>query len=56
MKEIRYKGELIATYDGEHTYMTEWAEELLEIFMSEPTSDERCKWIEIRSSKTWTFR
>ena len=50
MKEIRYKGELIAVVDGvEHTYLTEWAEELLHIFVTDPCSDPRCAYVEIRS-------
>ena len=53
MKEIRYRGELIAIVDGvDHVYLTDWAEELLRVFAEEPRSDPRCACIEINDKST----
>lgn len=59
MKEIRYKGELIAIVDGlDHVYLTEWAEDLLRVFVTDPCSDPRCAFVEIHSKmlgECWDF-
>ena len=53
MKEIRYRGELIAIVDGvDHVYLTEWAEDLLRVFVTDPCSDPRCKYITIETKST----